>query len=102
MMKYGRAMSRLVPGAQWSCAGDDIYENYLWAGPGEQPSKAECDAIIATFDAEDTHDAVEKARRAAYQREADPIYFAVQRGEATEQDWLDKVAEIRGRYPYPS
>lgn len=24
-----------------------------------------------------------------------------QRGEATEQDWLDKIEEIRARYPYP-
>jgi hypothetical protein len=43
-----------------------------------------------------------QARRgAAYQTEADPLFFKVQRGEATEQEWLDKVAEIRARYPYP-
>lgn len=40
------------------------------------------------------------ARRAAFQLEADPLYFAWQRGEGTEQDWLDKCAEIRVRYPY--
>lgn len=32
---------------------------------------------------------------------ADAIYMKWQRGEATEQDWLDKVQEIRERYPYP-
>jgi hypothetical protein len=39
-------------------------------------------------------------RRGAFQAEADPIYFAWQRGEAPEQAWLDKCAEIRARYPY--
>jgi hypothetical protein len=40
-------------------------------------------------------------RQSAFQREADPLFFKVQRGEAPEQEWLDKVAEIRARYPYP-
>lgn len=41
-------------------------------------------------------------RRSAYVVEADPLYFGWQRGENTEQAWLDKVAEIRARYPYPA
>jgi hypothetical protein len=41
-------------------------------------------------------------RLGAYQTEADPLYFGWQRGENTEQEWLDKVAEIRARYPYPA
>ena len=41
------------------------------------------------------------SRAAAYNAEADPIFFQYQRGEATEQDWLDKIEEIRARYPYP-
>ena len=44
----------------------------------------------------------QQARRAAaYRDEADPLFFKVQRGEALEQEWLDKVTEIRARYPYP-
>ena len=43
----------------------------------------------------------EPARRAAYAAEADPLFFASQRGEATEADWLAKVAEIKARFPYP-
>lgn len=38
-------------------------------------------------------------RRAAFSAEADPIFFEWQRGESTEQAWLNKVAEIRARYP---
>ena len=38
-------------------------------------------------------------RQAAYQQEADPLFFKWQRGEATQQEWLDKIAEIKQRYP---
>ncbi len=40
-------------------------------------------------------------RRAAYAAESDPIFFMAQRGESTQQQWLDKVAEIRARFPAP-
>lgn len=41
-----------------------------------------------------------KANRAdAYRNESDPLFFKWQRGEATQQEWLDKVAEIKARYP---
>ena len=40
-------------------------------------------------------------RQAAYTAEADPLFFKTQRGEATQQDWLDKIAEIKARFPYP-
>lgn len=45
--------------------------------------------------------AVERARQNAYQQEADPIFFQSQRGKKTKQEWLDKVAEIDARLPYP-
>lgn len=35
----------------------------------------------------------------AYRDESDPLFFKWQRNEATEQEWLDKVAEIKARYP---
>jgi hypothetical protein len=38
-------------------------------------------------------------RRNAYAEEADPLFFKWQRGESTEQEWLDKVAEIKSRFP---
>jgi len=49
--------------------------------------------------------AAEKAeanRHAAYIAEADPLFFKAQRGEATVQEWQDKVAEIKTRYPKES
>lgn len=38
-----------------------------------------------------------EARRLAYQREADPLFFAWQAGEASKADWLAKRSEIRAR-----
>lgn len=39
-------------------------------------------------------------RLLAYTAESDPIFFKWQRQEATQQEWLDKVNEIKARYPY--
>ena len=44
---------------------------------------------------------IEANRAAAYRSEADPLFFKVQRGEATMDEWTAKVTEIRNRYPYP-
>ena len=44
-----------------------------------------------------TPEQLDAAMRAAYQAEADPIFFKWQRGEATQQQWLDKIAEIKAR-----
>ena len=47
--------------------------------------------------------AVEALRQSAYQSESDPLFFSYQRTEdgVTKQIWLDKVAEIKARLPYP-
>ena len=41
-----------------------------------------------------------EARRKAYEKEADPLYFMVQRGEATQEQWQGKIVEIKARHPY--
>lgn len=51
--------------------------------------------------AKDRHNATMKqAREAAYKAESDSLFFKVQRGEATMQEWQAKVAEIKARFPY--
>lgn len=42
---------------------------------------------------------VEVLRRAAYEAEADPLFFKAQRGEATLEEWQAKIAEIKARFP---
>ena len=38
-------------------------------------------------------------RKAAYQTEADPLFFKWQAGEGTQEEWQAKREEIRQRYP---
>jgi hypothetical protein len=44
---------------------------------------------------------LEEQRRSAYRRTADPLYLKWQRGEATQQEWLDAVQAVRDAIPYP-
>ena len=44
---------------------------------------------------------VEETRRQAYVREADPLFFGFQRGDNTEQEWLDAVQAVKDANPYP-
>ena len=41
-----------------------------------------------------------KNREIAYQTESDALFMKWQRGEIEKQVWLDKVEEIRNRFPY--
>jgi hypothetical protein len=43
----------------------------------------------------------EALRQAAYVSEADPIAMQMLRDEATKEEWLAKIDEIKARYPYP-
>ena len=46
---------------------------------------------------------IQKQRQAAYQAEADPIFFEYHRDPAVkESTWREKVDEIKARYPYPA
>ena len=40
-----------------------------------------------------------QARAEAYREEADPLFFKSERGEATREEWLAKIEEIRNRFP---
>jgi len=57
---------------------------------------------VAALQPQITRDSQEVARKRAYEAEADPLFFMAQRGEATNAEWLAKVAEIKARFPYPA
>jgi hypothetical protein len=52
-------------------------------------------ALTAQFNAQQ-----KKNRFATYTIESDPIFFKSQRGEATNQEWLDAVAAVDAQFPY--
>jgi len=41
----------------------------------------------------------EYSRQQAYTTESDPLFFKAERGEIDKQVWLDKVEEIKARFP---
>lgn len=56
-------------------------------------------AAIPAVSSQEKNRAVDQERQMAYSSEADPLYFKWKRGEATEQDWLNKISEIKQRFP---
>ena len=47
------------------------------------------------------YDAVTANRQQGYQQTSDPIFMQYQRGETTEQAWLDAVQAVKDANPYP-
>lgn len=75
-------------------SGKQVPSGFTEYKEGKEPEEVlqELDAIKAGL--QDRTD----EKRIAYQSEADPLYFKWKRGEATENDWLNKVAEIDERF----
>ena len=93
-------LTKRYPGALWALDGDS-YSGLTWLSDGDAPTLAELEAEWAQVEYEVAYEAVQKARQAAYQSESDPIFFDYQRGEVTEQDWLDAVQAVKDAHPYP-
>ena len=72
------------------------------AGNPVQIDQAKVDAAAVIVAKEQTLATAQRNRAVAYAAEADPLFFKVQRGEVSMDDWTAKVEEIRARYPYPS
>lgn len=100
MTNYPAVLTANYPGAQWSLTGND-YETLQWYDDTPKPTQAELDAAWPQVDHENQVAAVEQARRAAYAAQSDPLFFEWQRGDGTEQAWLDAIAAVKAAYPYP-
>ena len=79
---------------------DNDYDTMQWLSEGQPPSFDECVKVWPAVQAEIQNRQAKTLRQTAFEAEADPLYFGWQRGENTEKEWLDKVAEIRARHPY--
>jgi len=98
-MDIALVLNKIRPGAAWSLT-ENRYETLEWKDASEKPDYQELLTAWDEVQFEIEKERIQKFRRLAYQEEADPIYFEFQRGDATEQDWLDKINEIKARYPY--
>ena len=64
-------------------------EYLTWLGEGNTPEPADPPAPPD----------IDALRHTAYVAESDPIFFKYQREEATKEEWLAKIEEIKARYP---
>ena len=100
MTDYAAVLTANYPGAQWSLSGND-YDTLDWLDDTPKPTQAELDAAWPQVDYDNQVAAVEQARRADYEAQSDPLFFEWQRGDGTEQAWLDAVAAVKAAHPYP-
>lgn len=85
--------------SEWSFDGEPSYANLVWHGPSEKPTQAHLESLAAQAVVDNANRNMELLRQDAYRGESDPLFFKWQRGEASEREWLDKVAEIKARFP---
>lgn len=100
MTDYAAVLTANYPDAEWTLNGD-TYDGLEWYGPGSKPTKKKLDDAWPAVQYQQAYTAVEQARRAAYTIEADPLFFEWQRGDGTEQAWLDAIAAVKAAHPYP-
>lgn len=98
-MSYADILLRHYAGKSWSILGDD-YDGIVWDDESPKPTKSELDALADQTEQMILKERQEANRQAAFQQESDPLFFGWQRGENTEQEWKNKVSEIRARFPY--
>lgn len=97
---YPAVIRSLYPDGEFVLRGTD-YDGLEWYGPGNKPTKKKLDDAWPAVEYANAYAAVEQARRAAYTVEADPLFFEWQRGDGTEQAWLDAIAAVKAAHPYP-
>ena len=93
-------LSSKYAGSEWVLDGDD-YTGLTWISDTPKPTKKALEALWAEVQHETAYARVEQARRAEYQATTDPMFFEFQRGDVTEQAWLDAVQTVKDANPYP-
>jgi hypothetical protein len=101
-MDITQVLADKYPGAQWSLNGDD-YEGLEWLDDSPKPTKKALEALWPEVQHARAVARVRAERHAAYGAPDGPdaIYMQYQRGDATEQDWLDAVEAVKTAHPYP-
>jgi len=100
MIDYAAVLNANYPDAQWTLNGN-TYDGLTWLSDTPKPTQAELDDAWPQVDYDNQVADVEAARRADYEKQSDPLFFEWQRGDGTEQAWLDAVAAVKAAHPYP-
>ena len=101
MVDYAVVFTEHYPGRQFAVG--DTYESIRALDDGEVPDKSVLDALWPQVQYDRAYDEVRRERHAAYAAPDGPdaIFLQWQRGDATEQDWLDAVQAVKDAHPYP-
>jgi len=98
MMGYNEIVAAIFPNAEFACG--ETYESLVWIGPGKKPTKSFLDGKRSEAERIRNNELQRAKRARAFGYEADPLFFAWQRGEESKAVWESKCAEIRNRFPY--
>lgn len=98
---YVKILGQKYAGSEWTLNGD-TYDGLTWLSDTPKPTQAELDALWLEVQNAVERDRIESLRKTAYATESDPVFFQYQRGDATEQEWLDAVEAVKAKYPYPA
>lgn len=99
-MDLGLILAKRYADKVWTLVGDS-YDDLEWKDSSKKPTKKALEAIWEEVQMESAKEQIDKLRREEYQRVSDPLFFAYQRGEVTEQDWLNAVKSVKEKYPNP-
>jgi len=99
-MDITQVLSRRFPDTEWTLNGDS-YSGLTWLSAGKKPTLKALEAEWAQVEYEIAYAKVEADRQDAYRVTADPIFFEFQRGDKTEQEWLDAVQAVKDAHVYP-
>lgn len=107
-MKTTELLKYFAPGKEWVLVGEpenelQYVEALTWISKGVSPTWQQLKDVEPKAEYDTAYAAVSAARHAAYIAPdgSDAIFMQYQRGQATEQAWLDRVAEINTANPYP-
>lgn len=78
----------------------EIYSGVSFKPSSDMPSLAECIEAWPDAQLKFANEAQKERRFWELSRNADPIFFKYQRGEADKSDWEAEVDRIRGNLPY--
>ena len=99
-MDIAKILGRRYGADIWTINGDD-YTGLTWLSDTPKPTKKALEALWAEVQHETAYARVEQARQTEYQATTDPMFFRFQRGDVTEQAWLDAVQTVKDANPYP-
>lgn len=99
-MDIAQILTIKYPGTLWNLDGD-TYEGLEWLDESPKPTEKQLQALAADVEYEAAYKNIQAQRQQAYREESDHLFFYAERGKGQKQAWIDKVAEIDARLPYP-